>query len=62
MVAIASEMQKLIAVIYETCRNCTNAPSVKFLINVNFEFLSQVFSAKCYTSLERAIYGLSNKL
>ena len=39
-----------------------NAPSVKFLINVNFEFLSQVFSAKYYASLERAILELSNKL
>ena len=39
-----------------------NDPSVKFLINLNFEFLSQVFSAKCYTSLERAIQGLSDKL
>ena len=32
-----------------------NIPSAKFYINVNFEFLSQAFSAKYYTSLERAI-------
>ena len=52
-------MQKLSAVIHETCRNCTkisqNVPSAKFYINVNFEFLSQDFSAKYYTLLERAI-------